>query len=370
MGFTKDSDNLRGLGRQYQRIARDLDGWERTMRPYRQILETQKQMMGGFESPIARTMRDVQAATSALGGQHSIMQAVADAAKPTSGLQQMVADQVTSLDLAKTWGISSVAADVARSFSTVDAYQGLAARIVEQQQQAFQGLAKTMVEQNLRPLQSLAASVAAAGLPQEVTRDGWRPVLMRGFQVPTFTAMSQIATAVDAYHGTLAKAALLNTTSAMDGLRESQARQARDIIRAMRGTAGASSAWQKLSEIDNSYSLRGAWVAPITPERWAPERRSPIIQPEPFTATSPAEAPPAETLPTNERDAKVPDALEDTPYQLIGRWQVLQPLQPVENVLYGILHGPLVVKILAMGVGQLVVIVIGGGIVYFLFYCC
>lgn len=346
MAFDK-FDHLRGMGRQYERLARGLNQYERIMRPYERMLESHRRTMASVESPL---MRDVQAATAAAGTLHSHIQTMADAVKPMSGLQQMVADRVKSIDVAETWGMKDLAARVALPSSNVGGFQNLVSKIVEQQQQPFHSLVNTMVEQKLRPLQTLAQSVAAAGLPREVTRDAWRPVLMRGFEAPSFSAISQIATAVDAHNGNLAKTILRGMTPAMDAVQESQARQAQDIIRAINAAAGPSSALQQWSAIDKSYRLWGAWVAPVLPERRTPAYRPPTTEPEPFTSFPPAEAPPTETPlaevlsdeapPAAEQGAERAPAPEDCPRQLTGRWELLQP---VENTLHGIICGPLIV---------------------------
>jgi hypothetical protein len=303
MTFTNGLDNVWGLGRHYQRIVHDLSGWERTMRPYQQMLKTHERMLKNLESPLACTMRDIQAATTVLGGQRS-------------SIMQTVADQARSVDLAKTWGMSSVAADVAHSFSTNNTFQDLTTRIMEQQQQPFHGLAARLMEQQLRPFQSLATHVTATGLQRDVMHHSWRPVLMRGFQVPTFKTMSEITTTVDALNGTLAKVAQLHTTPVSGMLRDVQAWQAEvlgsRVARALSGAARTSSAWDQLREAIKGYQLWAVRVAslprsdvltykPPTPDLLGSEVSPLVVEP-----------------PTPEQPVDTPAAHTDCPQELTG----------------------------------------------------
>lgn len=377
-------DHMRGMGRQYEGLSHTLNQYVQIMRPYERTLESHGRIMQSIESPLLRTLRDVQAVNGAAGTLHSHVQAMADAAKPASATQQIVADGVQSLNLAKAYGMDGLAARVACSSSTAGGFQDIVSKIIGQQQ-PYQGLINTMVEQKLRPLQTLAERVAAAGLLGEVTRDSWRPVLMRGFESPTMSAISQITNAVDDHNGSLAKMALRSMTPAIDAYQESQARQAQNIISAITAAAKPSPTLQQLSGINSRYRLRDAWTAPVIPEQRTPTYRMPTyhpptIEPEPFTAFPRVEAPPAETppvevlpkedLPELEQGAESAPVSEDVPRQLTGRWQVLRPLQPVENAVYAIIHGPLIVKIFAIGLGEVVVFVICDGVITLLHYCC
>jgi hypothetical protein len=177
--------------------------------------------------------------------------------------------------------------------------------------------------------------------------------------------MSEISSAVHTLNGKLATAAQFHTTPVVGVLRDVQARQAEvlgsQVARALSGAARTSSAWDQLQEAFKGYQLCAVRVASLPCSDVLKYR-------PPTTDLLRSEAsPPAVEPPSPEHPADTPAAPADGPQALTGSWTVLQPF---ENTLYGIIHGPLVVKVLAVGVGQVIIGVIVGGIVYVLFYCC
>ncbi len=336
------------------RAQRDVDDFQRILQDHRPAFDLVKQ----------RAAHSVlESATSALAQHESAWKQVANGGTMNLYKQLATGGGITSLSSALQDITRSMAAYRAESIGRLA--EQASGRLIDSHVRSVSDIAKDFALAQSRPLEAFTAGASIAKLAEQIKRDSWRPILMRDFDSANLIAKAGMASAMADLNTSIAKTMKIGTAAACTKLLDTQARQAHDAVRAMSSTAGAFSMLKQMAEIDKDFKLRSAWVAPVAPERHQPAHRYPATRPQAFTPL-PTEAPPI-----IEGDVPAPnEASEDSPYQLIGKWQLLQPLQPVENALYGILHGPLVVKILATGVGQVVVAVIGGGAVYFLFYCC
>lgn len=313
-----NADTALCMERQIRKVDRDIKGVERMVRPYR-----------GMMHQINHDLAYGMLASSGIG---TILQQM-DTSRFVSGMTRPVME---GLRPPAGW-----------------------ATVADQATRAFQNLA---IQQ--RSLQTFAATTMISPTIREVTRDAWRPVLMRGFQdmnlatrSNAYQTLNEIAPAIRKINASVAASVLRDVQPALQLLRSQEALQARFLIDQVSQSISAAmptySAWARVSESLDNYRLQAVRTMPLRrPLPYQPRRNEPSTSPPGSFAVE------QQTLLT----AEPGDAQE-----LTGTWTVLQPL---ENAVQRINNGPLVVRIVCIGIGSLVLEVTVRGIVYFLFYRC
>lgn len=222
-----------------------------------------------------------------------------------------------------------------------------------------------------RPLQAFAATGTLSPVIQRVTRNAWRPVLMRGFQGIKSAAhsnalqtLNDIAPAIRRMNVGIAASVISDAHPTLQLLRSQEALQARflndQVSRSISAAMSAHSAWARMSESLENYRLQDVRIMPLPhdgvelrrPLPYQPRRNEPL-------ASSPESSVVGQQTPLTAEPGEA--------QELTGIWTVLQPL---ENAVQRVNNGSLVVRIMCISIGTLVIQVVAGGIVYFLFYRC
>ncbi len=185
---------------------------------------------------------------------------------------------------------------------------------------------------------------------RETTKNAWRPVLMRDQEAIGLAAtQSDILKNVG---GIAAATQKLNTSLA--------ASVGFDLHSVLGEATRMSSTWAGLAESLENHRLFAVRTMPLPPNRATIQRWPESL---PLRQKSIATPPAVSTTEKHESAMSMHEETQD----FRGVWTILQPM---ENTIQRIVNGPLMVKILFIGLGQMVIGVIVGGIVYLLFYCC
>lgn len=326
--MTFNADTYKRMELQLSGIDREIERTDQLLKPYEKIF---KSLDTSLYQSIGRT------AAQAINQASPALQ-VAEGIKNFATIGSLAQPNNLQVDATRAFGVKLRHLTASVATQHVGVLEGLPKHMACLSSGLVSSIASDMAAARLRPLHTFTASVVAAGVHQEVTTNAWRSSLMH--------STTDIMRSLDDFASLQSKPMLdLLRAYQAPGIRILDRWQQYELHQAARTATQVSSALAPLSGLMRESRLREVRAAPLTSAG--------------IVTTSPPVEPEIRSV------AGVEDVDEANKVELQGTWRIIAS---VEGWLQDIKDGPLTVRLLFMGLGQIVMAVIAGGIVYLFFY--